>query len=44
LNVFLFLPGPEGLGRKNFEIETQCSYKRARGAASLLINLLTGFS
>jgi hypothetical protein len=27
LNVFLFLAGPEGLGIKNFKIETQCFYK-----------------
>ena len=25
LNDFLFFSGPEGLGRKNFKIETQCN-------------------
>jgi hypothetical protein len=30
LNVFLFLAGPEGSGRKTFQIETQQSHRRRR--------------
>jgi hypothetical protein len=35
LNYFLFLAGPEGLNKKNFEIWTQSPLKSAARAAKL---------